>query len=176
MDMKLDMELDMKTSHGGAREEREECARGRAKSRPVPDPARPAVPPDHRSQCDPTGSGRGAPGPNRPWRLCHPGTIHDAKLVNQKDKDAADLMTWRDFEALRNEMRREFRIEDDELRGTVEEIKQKLDATNETVTGLADQMTDIQRSLRTLTMSVENLTNQQQQQAEDADDAPGRGD
>ncbi|KAK1669637.1 hypothetical protein QYE76_057796 [Lolium multiflorum] len=86
----------------------------------------------------------------------------DAKLVNQKDKDAADLMTWRDFDALRNEMRREFRVEDDGLRGQVEEIKQKLDATNETVTGLADQMTDIQRSLRTLTMSVENLTNQQQ--------------
>ncbi|KAK1695832.1 hypothetical protein QYE76_012529 [Lolium multiflorum] len=93
----------------------------------------------------------------------------DAKLVNQKDKDAADLMTWRDFEALRNEMRREFRIQDDELRGKVEEINQKLDATNETATVMPNQMTDIQRSLRTLTMTIENLTNQQQQQAEDAD-------
>ncbi|KAK1602219.1 hypothetical protein QYE76_018930 [Lolium multiflorum] len=100
----------------------------------------------------------------------------DAKLVNQKDKDAADLITWRDYEALRNEMRREFRIEDDELRGQVQDINQKLDATNETVTAMADQMMDIQRTLRTLTMSVENLTNQQQQQAEDVDDAPGRGD
>ncbi|KAK1687230.1 hypothetical protein QYE76_048078 [Lolium multiflorum] len=94
---------------------------------------------------------------------------------NEKDKDAADLMTWRDFEALRNEMRREFRIEDDELRGEVQEINQKLDATNETVTTMADQMTDIQRSLQALQLAVENLTNQQQQQDEDPDEVPGRG-
>ncbi|KAK1609125.1 hypothetical protein QYE76_032798 [Lolium multiflorum] len=100
----------------------------------------------------------------------------DAKLVNQKDKDAADLITWRDYEALRNEMRREFRIEDDGLRGEVQEIKQKLDATNETVTAMADQMTDIQRSLQALHLAVENLTNQQQQQDEDPDEVPGRGD
>ncbi|KAK1632107.1 hypothetical protein QYE76_006422 [Lolium multiflorum] len=99
----------------------------------------------------------------------------DAKLVNQKDKDAADLITWRDFEALRNEMRREFRIEDDGLRGEVQEINQKLDATNETVTAMADQMTDIQRSLQALQLAVENLTNQQQQQDEDPDEVPGRG-
>ncbi|KAK1698285.1 hypothetical protein QYE76_014982 [Lolium multiflorum] len=92
-----------------------------------------------------------------------------------KDKDAAYLMTWRDFEALRNEMRREFRIEDDELRGTIDEINQKMDTTNETVTAMADQMTDIQRTLQTLQLAVDNLTNQQQQ-AEDADDAPSRGD
>ncbi|KAK1663391.1 hypothetical protein QYE76_051550 [Lolium multiflorum] len=98
----------------------------------------------------------------------------DAKLVNQKDKDAADLMTWRDYEALRNEMRREFRIEDDELRGTIDEINQKMDATNETVTAMADQMTDIQRTLQTLQLAVDNLTNQQQQQDEDPDDVPGR--
>ncbi|KAK1602177.1 hypothetical protein QYE76_017915 [Lolium multiflorum] len=112
----LDMELDMKTSHGRAREERE------------------------------------------------------------KDKDAADLITWRDYEALRNEMRREFRIEDDELRGTVQEISQKLDATNETVTTMTDQMTDIERSLQAFQLAVENLTNQQQQQDEDPDEVPGRGD
>ncbi|KAK1681043.1 hypothetical protein QYE76_041891 [Lolium multiflorum] len=99
----------------------------------------------------------------------------DAKLVNQKDKDAADLMTWRDFEALRNEVRHEFRIEDDELRGEVQEIKKKLDATNEIVTTMADQMTDIQRSLQALHLAVENLTNQQQQQDEDPDEVPGRG-
>ncbi|KAK1605818.1 hypothetical protein QYE76_029491 [Lolium multiflorum] len=100
----------------------------------------------------------------------------DAKIVNQKDKDAADLMTWRDYEALRNEMRREFRTQDDELRGTVQEISQKLDATNETVTTMTDQMTDIQRSLQALQLAVENLTQQQQQEeAEDPDEAPGRG-
>ncbi|KAK1565991.1 hypothetical protein QYE76_007788, partial [Lolium multiflorum] len=41
----------------------------------------------------------------------------DEKIVNQKNKDAADVMTWREYEALRNEMRREFRTQDDELRG-----------------------------------------------------------
>ncbi|KAK1679737.1 hypothetical protein QYE76_040585 [Lolium multiflorum] len=100
-----------------------------------------------------------------------------AKLLKQqKDKDAADLITWRDYEDLRNEMRREFGIEDDELRGTVQEISQKMDATNETVTTMTDQMTDIQRSLQSLQLAVENLAKQQQQQGEDADEAPGRGD
>ncbi|KAK1616142.1 hypothetical protein QYE76_021659 [Lolium multiflorum] len=100
----------------------------------------------------------------------------DHKLVNQENKDSADIITWREFEALRNEMRREFRTQDDVLSGKVEEISQKLNTTNETVTAMQDQMTDIQRALRTLTMSVENITTQQQQQGEDADDAPGRGD
>ncbi|KAK1695809.1 hypothetical protein QYE76_012506 [Lolium multiflorum] len=173
MDVKLDMELDMKTSHGRAREEREECARGEdevqagARSGPtVPDHPVPA-------RSDRIQDWRAWPKPV--VALVHPGTIHDAKLVNQKDKDAADLMTWRDFEALRNEMRREFRIEDDELRGTIEDINQKMDATNETVTAMADQMTDIQRTLQTLQLAVDNLTNQQQQQDEDPDEVPGRG-
>ncbi|KAK1680937.1 hypothetical protein QYE76_041785 [Lolium multiflorum] len=102
----------------------------------------------------------------------------DEKIVNQENKNSADLMTWREYEALRNEMRREFRTQDDELRGTVQGISQKLDATNETVTTMTDQMTDIQRTLQALQMSVENLTNQQQQEDEDLDledEAPGVG-
>jgi alkyl sulfatase BDS1-like metallo-beta-lactamase superfamily hydrolase len=74
----------------------------------------------------------------------------DEKIVNQKNKNSADLMTWREYEALRNEMRREFRTQDDELRGTVQGISQKLDATSETVNTMKDQMTDIQRSLQVL--------------------------
>ncbi|KAK1620572.1 hypothetical protein QYE76_026089 [Lolium multiflorum] len=98
----------------------------------------------------------------------------DAKSVNQENKDAADLMTWREYEALRNEMRCEFRTQDDELRGTVQGISQKLDATSATVTTMKDQMTDIQRSLQGLQMEVDNLTNLQQQEDEDAaeDEAP----
>ncbi|KAK1628396.1 hypothetical protein QYE76_002711 [Lolium multiflorum] len=87
----------------------------------------------------------------------------DNKIVNQENKDSADIITWREFEALRNEMRREFRTQDDELKGTVDEIKQTLDATNETVTGLADQMTDIQRSIADMRLAIENLAAQQQQ-------------
>ncbi|KAK1682626.1 hypothetical protein QYE76_043474 [Lolium multiflorum] len=86
----------------------------------------------------------------------------------------SDIITWREFEALRNEMRREFRTQDDELKGTIDEINQKMDATNETVTAMADQMTDIQRTLQTLQLAVDNLTNQQQQQDEDPDEVPGR--
>ncbi|KAK1648915.1 hypothetical protein QYE76_066720 [Lolium multiflorum] len=82
---------------------------------------------------------------------------------------APDIITWREFEALRNEMRREFRTQDDELKGTVDEIKQTLDATNETVTGMSDQMTDIQRSLQALQLAVENP---EQDDAHNARDAP----
>ncbi|KAK1630852.1 hypothetical protein QYE76_005167 [Lolium multiflorum] len=87
----------------------------------------------------------------------------DNKIVNQENKNSADIVTWREYEALRNEMRREFRTKDDELKDTVDEIKQTLDATNITVTGLADQMTDIQRNLADMRLAIENLTTQQQQ-------------
>ncbi|KAK1679651.1 hypothetical protein QYE76_040499 [Lolium multiflorum] len=53
---------------------------------------------------------------------------------------------------------------DDELKGTVQEISQKLDTTSETVTTMKDQMTDIQHSLADLRLAVENLTAQQQQE------------
>ncbi|KAK1618297.1 hypothetical protein QYE76_023814 [Lolium multiflorum] len=84
-------------------------------------------------------------------------------------RSPADIITWREYEALRNEMRREFRTKDDELKGTVDEIKQTLDATNVTVTGLADQMTDIQRNIADMRLAIENLTAQQQQQDDDED-------
>ncbi|KAK1695641.1 hypothetical protein QYE76_012338 [Lolium multiflorum] len=40
----------------------------------------------------------------------------DNKIVNQENKNSANIITWREFEALRNEMRREFRTQDDELK------------------------------------------------------------
>ncbi|KAK1699471.1 hypothetical protein QYE76_016168 [Lolium multiflorum] len=81
-----------------------------------------------------------------------------------------DIITWREYEALRNEMRREFRTNDDELKSTVDEIKQTLDATNVTVTGLSDQMTDIQRNIADMRLAIENLTVLQQQQQQDDED------
>ncbi|KAK1692671.1 hypothetical protein QYE76_009368 [Lolium multiflorum] len=147
LDKKMDVKLDMKTSYGCAREERESCARG-GDVQAGAQPCQPAVPP-----------GRPAPGP--------------------ENKNSAYIITWRDYEALRNEMRREFRTQDDELRGTCQGISQKLDATSETVTTMKDQMTDIQRSLQVLQLVVDNLTQQQQQEeAEDPDlqdEAPGVG-
>ncbi|KAK1670517.1 hypothetical protein QYE76_058676 [Lolium multiflorum] len=91
-----------------------------------------------------------------------------AKLLKQQEnKSAADLITWREYEALRNEMRREFRAQDDELKETVQAISQKLDATHVTVTTMQDQMTNVQRNLADLRLAVENLTAQQQQDDDD---------
>ncbi|KAK1698755.1 hypothetical protein QYE76_015452 [Lolium multiflorum] len=87
----------------------------------------------------------------------------DHKIVNQENKSAADIITWREYEALRNEMRREFRAQDEVLNGKIDEISQKLDATHVTVTTMQDQMTDVQRNLAALRLAVENLTAQQQQ-------------
>ncbi|KAK1669638.1 hypothetical protein QYE76_057797 [Lolium multiflorum] len=82
MDEKLDMELDMKPFHGRTREEREECARGEddvqagARSGPTGRAAGPSGP-----RPGPTGSSAGLARPNRPWRLCHPGTIQNWEVA-----------------------------------------------------------------------------------------------
>ncbi|KAK1620967.1 hypothetical protein QYE76_026484 [Lolium multiflorum] len=133
MDVKLDMELDMKISHERGRR-REACAREEKKKSAV----------RHQSDRRQTGD-------------------RDEKIVNQENKNSADLMTWREYEALRNEMRREFHAQDDELKGTVQEIFQQLNATNVTVTRMQDQTTDIQRSLNDLHLLVQNLAARQQQ-------------
>ncbi|KAK1642225.1 hypothetical protein QYE76_060030, partial [Lolium multiflorum] len=118
MDVKLDMELDMKTSHGRAREEREACARGDVTVQAAQHPVTPAATP-----------ARPFPGPVQPGGTrINPPT--GRPMPSRENKDADDLMTWREYEALRNEMRREFRTQDDELRGTVQGISQKLDATS----------------------------------------------
>ncbi|KAK1609742.1 hypothetical protein QYE76_033415 [Lolium multiflorum] len=83
-----------------------------------------------------------------------------AVTLREENKNSADIMTWREYEALRNEMQREFRTQDDELKGSIQEISQKLDATNETVTTMTDQTTDIQLSLQALQLAVDNLTQQ----------------
>ncbi|KAK1665204.1 hypothetical protein QYE76_053363 [Lolium multiflorum] len=132
MAVKLDMELDMKKSHG-----REEEAGGMRERRRSPGRSNPVSrPPD----------------------------------ASPENKNSADIITWREYEALRNEMRREFRTNDDELKSTVDEIKQTLDATNVTVTGLSDQMTDIQRNIADMRLAIENLTVLHQQQQEDDED------
>ncbi|KAK1642616.1 hypothetical protein QYE76_060421 [Lolium multiflorum] len=96
------------------------------------------------------------------------GPVHrDHKIVNQENKSAADIITWREYEALHNEMRREFRAQDDVLNGKIDDISQKLDATHVTVSTMQDQMTDVQRNLADLRLAVENLTAQQQQEDDD---------
>ncbi|KAK1667396.1 hypothetical protein QYE76_055555 [Lolium multiflorum] len=145
MDVALDKELDMKIYHGRARERRN--AREEKKSKPHPSTGRRAGPGPVQRAAD--GSARA----NRAFR----------GATGRENKDSADIITWREFEALRKEMRREFRAQDDVLNGKVEVINQKLDATNATVTTMADQVTDKQRSLADMRLAIENLTAQQQQ-------------
>ncbi|KAK1613816.1 hypothetical protein QYE76_019333 [Lolium multiflorum] len=178
LDMKLDMELDMKTFHGRAREEREACAR----EDEVQAGARPGLTGRHADMPGPRDGQSGAT-PGRSNRKPRQGGPSGAQgHLECKNKDAADVMTWREYEALRNEMRREFRDQDEELKGTVQEVAKKLDTTNETINAMQDQMTDIQRNIQALTLAVENLTQQQQQQqqpeeedAELQDEARGVG-
>ncbi|KAK1626726.1 hypothetical protein QYE76_001041 [Lolium multiflorum] len=93
-----------------------------------------------------------------------PSPTPDRPVHRPENKSAADIITWREYEALRNEMRREFRAQDEVLNGKIDEISQKLDATHVTVTTMQDQMTDVQRNLADLRLAVENLTAQQQQE------------
>ncbi|KAK1684713.1 hypothetical protein QYE76_045561 [Lolium multiflorum] len=170
--VKMDMELDMKISHGCAREEREACARGEEKVQAVPAPGQTdrhagasgpwPGPTGRHAGSGPVPTGKSADANREGY--CDNSPARDEKIVNQENKNSADLMTWREYEALRNEMRREFRTQDDELRGTVQGISQKLDTTCETVTTMKDQMTDIQRSLLDLRLAVENWTAQQEQE------------
>ncbi|KAK1686926.1 hypothetical protein QYE76_047774 [Lolium multiflorum] len=122
-----------------------------------------------------TGPALGRPAPE-PTESESVSTIYsgDHKLVNQENKDAADIITWREFEALRNEMRREFRTQVDELQVKVDEINQKMDTTNETVTAMADQMTDIQRILQTLQLVVDNLLSPEFDQVRESSHSRGK--
>ncbi|KAK1697834.1 hypothetical protein QYE76_014531 [Lolium multiflorum] len=192
MDVKMDVKrtwVDMKISHGRARRSGRNAPR-EGDVRPVrhqsdPDRRQPGHDPLTGRQQPPTGyeaSYRATTGKLRSFRLppvdrtidrparspvdripdrTSPSLDH--KIVNQENKSAADITTWREYEALRNEMRREFRDHDEVLNGKIDEISQKLDATHVTVTTMQDQMTDVQRNLADLRLAVENLTAQQQQ-------------
>ncbi|KAK1665757.1 hypothetical protein QYE76_053916 [Lolium multiflorum] len=96
----------------------------------------------------------------------------DAELINQKQKDGADIVSWREYEALRSEIRCEFSEQGQELSDDIEKVAKKLDTTNETVNTIQEQVIDIQRSLQVLQLAVENLT-QQQQQHEEGDSVHG---
>ncbi|KAK1570073.1 hypothetical protein QYE76_016379 [Lolium multiflorum] len=189
MDVKLDMELDMKISHGrvrrSGRNAREKTTSSSQHRRgPLPashDPVTVANrrQPDMKHRRATTGklrSFRFAPLtdheppagpqpvdriPDRTVRVCLD-QIYSGSVILE-NKSAADIITWREYEALRNEMRREFRAQDEVLNGKIDEISQKLDATHVTVTTMQDQMTDVQRNLADLRLAVENLTAQQQQ-------------
>ncbi|KAK1649534.1 hypothetical protein QYE76_067339 [Lolium multiflorum] len=65
----------------------------------------------------------------------------DAKLVDQKNKDGADIVSWREYEALRNETRREFRAHGKGLTADIQKVTEKLDTTTETINTMQVQGT-----------------------------------
>ncbi|KAK1614096.1 hypothetical protein QYE76_019613 [Lolium multiflorum] len=160
MDVKLDMELDMKISHGregGA----EACAR-EEEVQAGPEPGRQAATPGRRSLVadrSPTGrqpNGALVPDGNRKPRrfpVADRLTDHrpDRPVHSPVDRIPPDQSVLSTRSIL------------------VDEIKQTLDATNVTVTGLSDQMTDIQRNIADMRLAIENLTVQQQQEEDDED-------
>jgi len=85
--------------------------------------------------------------------------------VDQKKNDA-DLVSWREYEALRDTLRREFNKMGDGLSEEIQTVHTKLDATTATVNTVQTQVTDIQEAIRALTQSVAGLRTlvQQQQQ------------
>ncbi|KAK1684760.1 hypothetical protein QYE76_045608 [Lolium multiflorum] len=125
----LDMVLDMKTSHGHTRGEREACAKEGEEE--VQAGATIGDTDRHAGQ---SGATPGATGP------------HAGK-----------------YESLRNEMRREFPEYGEGLNEDIQKVTKKLDATNETVNIIQEQMTDVPRNLQALTLAIDNLTQQRQQ-------------
>ncbi|KAK1692155.1 hypothetical protein QYE76_008852 [Lolium multiflorum] len=116
------------------------------------------------------------PGSNRPARSLARSTGPQAGRVRVnldqipiwKNKDGADIVSWREYEALRNETQREFRAQGEGLPADIEKVTKKLDTTDETVNAIQVQVTDIQRSIQALQLAVENLTQQQQPEEEDS--------
>ncbi|KAK1620655.1 hypothetical protein QYE76_026172 [Lolium multiflorum] len=154
----LDMELDMKISHGRAREEREACA----KEEEVQAGAQPGL----RAVALATGIDREtssasyklSPPPHRVISVVFIVCSSPPPSLTEKIGPPLIILVS-DF-------------------SVSSEISQKLDTTNETVTKMQDQMTDIQRSLQVLALAVYNLTQQQQQEDEDPklqDEARGVG-
>ncbi|KAK1621398.1 hypothetical protein QYE76_026915 [Lolium multiflorum] len=94
LDKKLNMELDMELDM--------KISHGRARG---------------EEACAKEDEVQSVPGPVGP-------AVRQRARSGPKNKDAADVMTWREYEALRNEMRHEFRTQDDELKGTVQEVAQ----------------------------------------------------
>lgn len=96
--------------------------------------------------------------------------------VDQKKNDA-DLVSWREYEALRDTLRREFNKMGDGISEEIQTVHTKFDATTATVNTVQTQVTDIQEALHALTQSVAGLRDlvqqQQQPQHEDEDNVHG---
>ncbi|KAK1611751.1 hypothetical protein QYE76_035424 [Lolium multiflorum] len=102
---------------------------------------------------------------SQPGELFSLGVLRPQAAVTLREKkmDVVDIVSWREYEALRNEMRRKFREQGERLNEDIQKVTKNLDATNETVNTIQEQMTDVQRNLQALALAIDNLTQKQQQ-------------
>jgi negative regulator of sigma E activity len=87
-------------------------------------------------------------------------------------KDGETLVTWREYEALRDNLRKAIGHSADTLDGDIDALKTQLDATDNMVNIIQTQVTDIQASMARLEATVTRLTGQyaqDNQQYADAD-------
>ncbi|KAK1607904.1 hypothetical protein QYE76_031577 [Lolium multiflorum] len=204
MDVKLDKELDMKISHGRAREEREECARGEEEVQAGPEPG-------------PTGRHAGPPGPSpvdrsptgrqpKPLVRTETGNLADFRLRRLTDRTGPPVhspvdripdrtcpslsrpdlfwkkpddtpVTWREYEGLRDHLQREIRVASDVLDKEMQGVHLKVDEATTAVHTVQTSVTTLQASIQALTNAVAEIrTMVQPQQPPHDDDGSVQGD
>ncbi|KAK1617406.1 hypothetical protein QYE76_022923 [Lolium multiflorum] len=154
MAVKLDMELDMKISHGRAREEREACARGEEEVQAGPEPGQ-------------TGPQTGQPGP---W----PGRPAANRPPTGRSKKPDDTpVTWREYEALRDHLTRELRVTTETFDTEIQGVNLKVDEATTAINTVQTSMTTLQASMNTLTQAVHDIRTMVQQQPQHPFDEDG---
>ncbi|KAK1682747.1 hypothetical protein QYE76_043595 [Lolium multiflorum] len=150
MDVKLDKELDMKISHGRAREEREECARGEEEVQAGPAPG-------------------SAPTPGRRFSTGRPARPANPALK----KDPSTPVTWMEYEALRDHLTRELRGATETFDTEIQGVHLKVDEATTTINTVQTSMTTLQASMNTLTQAVQDIRTMVQQQPQQPLDEDG---
>ena len=90
------------------------------------------------------------------------------ETVLQK-KDAEAMVTWREYEALRDHLKRTIEHSADTLDGDIEAVKTQLGTTETTINTIQTQVTDIQTNMTRLEATMTRLTGMlENQQFEDA--------
>ena len=78
------------------------------------------------------------------------------EVVMQK-KDDTDVVTWREYEALRDHLTGVFTRTTDAIEKEVQDVQLKLGDNEAAVTKIATQVTDLQTSMNTLQQSIDAL-------------------
>lgn len=96
-------------------------------------------------------------------------------MVRQR-KEGTAAVTWREYEALRDHLSRQFNHQCDKLQNDLTATDMKLENVLQTANDSAATLTTIQASLATLTRAVQGLTQRQNQPVDDASIHGAHGD